>query len=599
MVCCDPIEEESEINKEKFICFKCRQCQGCDTEVSFYGHWKDLSIRNHSILCCDECEEKYTEGKFCVVCLKTLENEEESSCLKCNSCNGFVHSTCEYGKNKEKEEEYHSKKRDRRSHRREDTIFENESFGSHADENEIHSNESGKDEKASSYECPDCRCKRLLSVLNQLKEIDVQYVFLHPITEEIAPDYFHIIPKEKVMCLDLIESRIQSHYYKKDQQFRNDFELMCYNAFLYNERGDEVWEYANKMFSQGESVLNSNLRYSIPSEYVNQIDQVKTEKENLTTRREASYGAKQASLEALKRVQIIERMKQADSKLNPCIPLPGPYSILNLPMTTQQILPNYLNTTALDMCLSCGSSGDRDSMLFCADCGECFHVFCVSASGTVTTEMRRGWRCPNCKICEICGLSLTSCLGNPEIVCSCTYCDRTFHKTCLHYTDENNLSLLVCGFCFKCVKCGVCGTPTTWSYHRKYCQACYAKEERFRRCAVCQQPWNASDVDMGFCESCEQWIHKRCLSQDLLEWQKCDLTRSPYHCKCCRSLQESISNEENGCGDIVREIQKVRQRLRVKELVQHDINQCVRIAQLEPLWREFVRTVIRVSMNVK
>lgn len=134
--------------------------------------------------------------------------------------------------------------------------------------------------------------------------------------------------------------------------------------------------------------------------------------------------------------------------MEPLSPLAPPYSVIELGNVTERVSPQYGYTIAMEACVSCGSLGDRDRMLFCGDCGEAYHVFCASLSGTVSMEMRRGWRCTNCKICEVCGLSLTSLLGDGDAVCSCNRCDRAFHKACLKYSDENNLSLLVCGFCF-------------------------------------------------------------------------------------------------------------------------------------------------------
>ena len=237
-------------------------------------------------------------------------------------------------------------------------------------------------------------------------------------------------------------------------------------------------------------------------------------------------------------------------------------------------------------------------MLFCADCGECFHVYCIKGSGTVNPEMRHGWRCNNCKICEICGSSLTTLLGNEELVCSCNRCDRSFHKSCLNYVDENNLNLFVCGYCFKCTMCEAEGSQTVWSYHKDYCRSCYAKEERFRKCAICQQPWSSTDTEMGFCECCEQWIHQNCLASDIVEWYKSDLTRSPYHCKRCKAKQAGAQPVYPGADSmqahLIHQIQEQRREFRLKEL-QNDPAQSNFVSSLKPQWRELVKTVIRAN----
>ena len=589
--CCDPVMSVplSEEESKRFVCFKCTKCRGCGTEVSFYGRWEQRVLCGERVLCCEECNESYNEGLFCNVCLKTMSVDESKECVKCSACGGFVHRECEVRKKKKE------------GRRREDSVFE-EGGNVESEEESV--------EVGASYRCPCCRRKQMMEVLEALKKNDPMGIFLHPISEEFAPNYYDVIPKEKSVCLDVMESRVKHKVYASVQQVREDFELMCHNAFLYNAMGDEVWKWTATFYEKGESYLNSEWKETQESEYVEKIGEVKAMKTKLSVRPEASTNAKQASMEASKMVRYIEKCKMNGSKLEACSPLPAPYSVIEFPTVTERILPRYSSTISYDVCLSCGSSGDRDRMLFCGDCGECYHIYCVNLSGTITPEMRCGWRCSNCKVCEVCGLSLASQLGNVDVICSCNRCDRSFHKACLHYTDEENLNLFVCGYCFECKKCGVKGTPTTWSYHKDYCRECYNKEERFRQCAICNKPWSGSDVDMAFCESCEQWIHRRCIANDMLEWQKCDLTRSPYHCKRCRqqevaSAGAAMASLSKGYESrvstmqrsVVSEIQEQRQQFRLKELLQQDTrSRSQRVSGLESSWRELVRTIIRVGV---
>ncbi len=41
------------------------------------------------------------------------------------------------------------------------------------------------------------------------------------------------------------------------------------------------------------------------------------------------------------------------------------------------VLLDELQFASVDVCLKCGSSGDWDQFLFCADCGEAFHAYCL------------------------------------------------------------------------------------------------------------------------------------------------------------------------------------------------------------------------------
>lgn len=594
LACSDPARggELSGEEASEFVCFKCAKCRGCETEVSFYGRWEHASVCGERVLCCEECKERYGEGLFCDVCLKTMSVSETRGCMKCGACGKWVHRECD-GTKKE-------------GRRREDSTFE-EGVESEEEKEEDHS-----------YRCPSCRREDMRRMVSALKAWDPAGIFVHPISEEFAPNYYDLIPREQSMCFEVMEARIRRKAYDRVQQVREDFELMCANAFVYNAVGDEVWKCTETLFEKGEAYLESEWRDTHASEYVEKVGVVRATKTKQSTRPAASSNAKQANLEASKMVRRIENYRVNGGKLEPCTPLAGPYSVVEVPMVAERVLARYSSTISYDVCLSCGSSGDRDRMLFCADCGECYHVYCVNLSGTVTREMREGWRCSNCKICEVCGAALTSQLGNGE-VCSCNRCDRSFHKACLQYRDDENLNLFVCGHCFVCKKCGKRGSATTWSYHKDYCRECYAKEERFRECAVCGKPWSSSDVDMAFCESCEQWIHRRCIASDMVEWQKCDLTRTPYHCKRCRQQEvltagaamaslaslaslTSLSGQRSEEGasvqrGLVGEIQEQRQELRVKELLQQETSsRTVRLAQLESRWRELVRTIIRVGL---
>ena len=103
-------------------------------------------------------------------------------------------------------------------------------------------------------------------------------------------------------------------------------------------------------------------------------------------------------------VRYIEKIKVDGSRLDPLVPLAAPYSVMEISTVTERLLPRYGSIIPLETCVSCGSCGDRESMLFCADCGEAYHIYCMSLSGTVNEEMRNGWRCMNCKVCEVCGL---------------------------------------------------------------------------------------------------------------------------------------------------------------------------------------------------
>ncbi|GBG74523.1 hypothetical protein CBR_g18933 [Chara braunii] len=81
-----------------------------------------------------------------------------------------------------------------------------------------------------------------------------------------------------------------------------------------------------------------------------------------------------------------------------------------------------------EACIVCGGLGmlAEGTYLCCIDCGEAYHSFCLEPPLVVNSKMRSFWRCPKCKLCEICGLAT----GGMEGLQVCSSCDRSFHSHC-------------------------------------------------------------------------------------------------------------------------------------------------------------------------
>lgn len=64
-------------------------------------------------------------------------------------------------------------------------------------------------------------------------------------------------------------------------------------------------------------------------------------------------------------------------------------------------------------CLVCGQLNDVTEIIFCTSCGNHFHNPCLEPPLMLSTTVRVGWQCPECKTCLICrfahfaGLKLT------------------------------------------------------------------------------------------------------------------------------------------------------------------------------------------------
>lgn len=245
----------------------------------------------------------------------------------------------------------------------------------------------------------------------------------------------------------------------------------------------------------------------------------------------------------------------------------------------------------MDMCVTCGSAGRRDDMIFCVDCGECFHTFCtpdMTQEVLSTNErLRTYWRCQNCTLCEVCGCPPAS----DEGLYSCANCARGFHGCCLIPVIRSNSKTSVKSanggisnedankkriFCSSCVTCEECNTPQpeqTYSFDLHMCLPCrkrkdtetklqqekskplakiwalFARKQRNdnERCPMCYQRWRADDEDLIQCDGCERWAHPKCdllLTAEPEQYTKLvNDPSAPYICASCRPKQRTYLSD--------------------------------------------------------
>ncbi|TRZ00054.1 hypothetical protein DNTS_033595, partial [Danionella cerebrum] len=76
-----------------------------------------------------------------------------------------------------------------------------------------------------------------------------------------------------------------------------------------------------------------------------------------------------------------------------------------------------------DMCVVCGSFGQgvEGQLLACAQCSQCYHPYCITKM-----MLRKGWRCLECIVCEVCGKA-----SDPSRLLLCDDCDVSYHTYCL------------------------------------------------------------------------------------------------------------------------------------------------------------------------
>ena len=174
----------------------------------------------------------------------------------------------------------------------------------------------------------------------------------------------------------------------------------------------------------------------------------------------------------------------------------------------------------MDSCFTCGSSGASDTMMFCVDCGEAYHSFCVNAPIRSMDEYAEaGWRCPNCKVCEISGD-----VPKDELkMLYCEMCDRAFNLDLLDPPLEAAPSgLWICGQCVECEHCKGQLDPrgislAHWSSHSEKCYRCGGcdglidEEQAQNKCKKCAKLFRTTNEEDVFqCRKCQARVHAAC-----------------------------------------------------------------------------------------
>jgi hypothetical protein len=132
-----------------------------------------------------------------------------------------------------------------------------------------------------------------------------------------------------------------------------------------------------------------------------------------------------------------------------------------------------------------------------------------------------GWRCPNCKICEISGDAPQDELK----MLFCEMCDRGFSLDLLDPPlPSAPPGLWICGQCVDCHKCRNTLEPQGaslkyWSRDPHLCYRCGGCDglvdhhKKGRKCPVCSVVWRDDDTDLAQCDDCETKVHARCDSR--------------------------------------------------------------------------------------
>ncbi|KAJ8612113.1 hypothetical protein CTAYLR_002467 [Chrysophaeum taylorii] len=439
---------------------------------------------------CRECLEAYRTGKLCATCHREWD-EDEPRMIKCDGpgCRLWAHAECD-GLDEE--------------------AYDSIGNGTHP----VFGLE---------FLCAaGCAVKVSTRLIAKLQEQDELLLFARPVDPTIAPTYLDVV--KRPMDLATMLAKAEAGEYRSTQMLRDDTELMCANAVTFNRAGDRFWREACRFFNASTKIFESLdidrtpqqanseeaagqaekqltegengaaaaaaaekpresyiQRKSVRSAHADVIDRVR---ENYFSTRAKERASRDATVRkdalagtAVKRVQRVERV--------PCHDPASCVAVAEVRLDKDSAARVH---AWLDICLVCGS-GEAVSVtdstyeyhgppggefLFCVDCGEAFHAFCAMAPiATMDAAAKLSWRCPNCKLCELCG----RCKPEDESqLVYCDFCDKGYHLDCV----EPPLAAAppgrwICGLCVDCKHCDAAGQDPSrarWSSRQDACASC-------------------------------------------------------------------------------------------------------------------------------
>ncbi|XP_028283859.1 histone-lysine N-methyltransferase 2C isoform X3 [Parambassis ranga] len=203
-------------------------------------------------------------------------------------------------------------------------------------------------------------------------------------------------------------------------------------------------------------------------------------------------------------------------------------------------------TLKQDMCVVCGSFGlgAEGRLLACAQCGQCYHPFCVGIKITKVV-LSKGWRCLECTVCEACGQAT-----DPGRLLLCDDCDISYHTYCLDPPLQNvPKDSWKCKWCVSCTQCGATtpGPRCEWQNNYTQCAPCAS----LVTCPVCLVDYSEGTIIVQ-CRQCDRWFHAACQSLHSEE----DVEKageSCFVCTMCRAFKTTkvVTKTRDICEPIV------------------------------------------------
>ncbi|XP_076321290.1 histone lysine N-methyltransferase trithorax isoform X2 [Tachypleus tridentatus] len=188
-------------------------------------------------------------------------------------------------------------------------------------------------------------------------------------------------------------------------------------------------------------------------------------------------------------------------------------------------------------CYLCGSAGVEE-FIYCSNCCEPFHPFCLDECDVPQAENVLTWCCKRCQRCLAC--------GRQKNLLKCSKCHNTYHSECLelNYPSKPSRKKKI-WMCPKCVKCRSCGTTTPtltklgvlWNFDCSLCLDCTKLMEKGNFCPICKKCYEDDDflLTMVQCSKCKNWVHAKCetITDEMYQMMSYLPGGVEYTCRCC------------------------------------------------------------------
>ena len=566
--CCDPPltpEAFKKIGDNGYTCSRCVPCRGC--------YQKDICTGSHrqnrpptltfpedeDLMLCSMCVKSYEQRQFCPNCAHSWD-DDHFQCVQRQIRWQQAHRPKKRGRKRKNPDDPNSPHpSDMYTFTAPDTVPNEDPFPEHALVNPtwyhaetaqwgytevdmltcdscklwVHAGCAGLNEEeyeqtsngdhpifSKEFLCRVCCRKRCVDIIQKLQQHDSMMLFAEPVSDKVAPNYHDVI--KKPMDLQTMLARAERDEYNSYAWVREMFDLMVLNALTFNRFHTTFWKEAQRFHkvcltgvwkSMGKAAPPGQYDEAIQKNLENakkakKMEEDRVQEDKSTEKKDLVAGAKVATI------------KLPDLRENP----PDHPSCLPFQEVKLRQTDAYFSGW-MDSCFTCGSSGASDTMLFCVDCGEAFHSFCVNAPiHSMDISSAAGWRCPNCKICEISGEAPQDELK----MLFCEMCDRGFSLDLLDPPlSTAPEGLWICGQCVDCHKCKNVYEPrgaslTYWSRDPHLCYRCGGCDGLVdqKKCPVCNGVWRDDDTDLAQCVDCDIKVHSRCDSRAFAHLKK-------------------------------------------------------------------------------